>query len=309
MAELDGSAEAGELVTDHHNEAILRLSGRYLLDQVTVVRFAFGLLDALIVVAVTQANVAPISADRALQRRYATYEDVPPEDVRRPISINAVAQSLGLPFETVRRHVIKLSLLGVLKMSRDGVCTSQSTVHGTQYRQGAEVGYARLQTLQRELDSFGWLEVHAADEIVWRGPTPLRLVARISTDYLLRLIHALMDVAGDPVGAMIWLGLFCEEPASGREVRVGSSTSVSAAALSRTLRLSPETTRRRLDALAAAGLCVRDRNGARIDAETLASPSIARLMSRNRQDLKRMLTALAEFGILQAWREPHSAAA
>jgi DeoR/GlpR family transcriptional regulator of sugar metabolism len=46
---------------------------------------------------------------------------MPPDEVRRPISVLAVANSLGLPYETVRRYVTKLIRLGRCGRVKGGI--------------------------------------------------------------------------------------------------------------------------------------------------------------------------------------------
>jgi len=43
-----------------------------------------------------------------------------PDDLRRPISVSALARSLGLPVETTRRHVVKLAAGGYVRRTPNG---------------------------------------------------------------------------------------------------------------------------------------------------------------------------------------------
>ena len=54
---------------------------------------------------VAVANVAHLSADPALSRRYGAIDQPEPFEIKRPISRNAVALSLGLSYETARRRI------------------------------------------------------------------------------------------------------------------------------------------------------------------------------------------------------------
>ena len=45
--------------------------------------------------------------------RYAGIDQPPPDEVRRPVSVSAIARSLGVPYETLRRHVWRLIEAGV----------------------------------------------------------------------------------------------------------------------------------------------------------------------------------------------------
>lgn len=292
-------------MSDTQDEAIMRLAGRLVLDHVTVARLGFDLIDALVMMTITQANVELITRDPELQRRYATYEQVPPDELRRPISINAVAQSLGLPFETVRRRVVKMALLGIFKSGKQGVITPSPVVLNRRHRVALESGYGRARALHDEMDRNGLGEAYEGG-VVWAGPDALRLVARVSADYLLRLVQLLMDETGDPLSAAVWLAIFCDNVAvadrgSARAIP-GRQKPMSMAALARRLRLSTETTRRRIQALVALGLCVQSGTTVVVDAGTLARPGVQRLLTRNRQDVRRMFATLADYGVVQSWR-------
>lgn len=287
---------------------VMRLAGQHLLDQVTMARFGMDLIDALIVCTVSHANVVPIVRDPELQRRYAIFADVPPDELRRPISINAVAQSLDMPFETVRRRIVKMSLVGVFRTAKQGVYVPTAFCVGAAHRMTMEGGYARARALYVEARRLNLDEAPISDVEAWMGPEPLRLVARVSSEYLLRLVQLLMEETKDPVAATVWLALFCDNVAvadrGGRLRNKGpAGKPLSMSALARRLRLPTETTRRRVHGLLAAGLCVESGSSVVVDERVLARPGIQRLLIRNRVDLRRMFATLAEYGIVQAWEE------
>lgn len=299
-------------MTDTDDEAIMRLAGRLVLAQVTIGRFGFDLIDALVMLTIAQANVEPISRDGQLQRQYATYDQAPPDALRRPISINAVAQSLGIPFETVRRRVTKLSVLGQFRSTKAGIVAPTPVVMNRPHRTNLELAYGRLRELHDELDRRGLGETYAQDAL-WSDEPPLRLAARVSGDYLLRLVHLLMNETGDVLSATVWLAVFCDNVAVGdrgpERAISGAQKPLSMAALARRLRLSTETTRRRLQGLVAEGLCVQLGATVVVDAGVLARPGVQAVLSRNRQDVRRLFTTLADYGVPQAWRAAATGAA
>lgn len=308
---VDGRIDGISIVSDTEDETVMRLAGRLVLDHVTVARFGFDLVDALVLMTITQANVEQITRDSELQRLYATYDQLPPDEMRRPISVNAVAQSLGIPFETVRRRVVKMSLLGILKSSSQGVITPSPMVLNRRHRLALESAYSRACSLHEDMDRKGLGEAYDA-ATVWQGPEPLRLVARVSADYLLRLVHLLMSETGDTLAATVWLAIFCDNVAvDGRGTArgiPGVQKPMSMAALSRRLRLSNETVRRRVASLVAQDVCKQSGNTVVVDASVLARPGVQRLLTRNRQDVRRMYMTLAEYGIPQRWREAANSA-
>lgn len=298
-------------MSDTEDEAVMRLSGRLVLDHITKVRLGFDLLDALVMLTITHANVEPIARDPELQRRYATYDAPPPNDMRRPISINALAQSLGIPFETVRRRAVKLAVLGLIRINARGAYVPTRMVYNTRHRAAQEGSLAKVRQLHEEMDRSGWGETYS--EVLWTGDDPLRLMGRVSTEYLLRLLREVMEEAGDPLGAVVWLAIFCDNVAVTErgEARAipGSQKPMSVSALARRLRLSAETVRRRIQMLVDDGLCVRQGSTAIVDADILARPGVQQALARNRQYVRRMFMALSEHGVTQSWREAERAAA
>ena len=74
-------------------------------------------VDAVLVMAVNQANIAPLTRDPDARIRYGALDAPAPDEDRRPVSVSAVAASLKLPYETTRRYVNM--------MVRDGQCERQ----------------------------------------------------------------------------------------------------------------------------------------------------------------------------------------
>ena len=103
--------------------ADMRLTGRAIGEfvlrwaEISGPKFGGDLTTAIVYTAVVQANVREIWNDPVLNRQYA--DTPPPDALRRPISISAIAASLGLPRETVRRHIGKMLKEGSI-VKRDG---------------------------------------------------------------------------------------------------------------------------------------------------------------------------------------------
>jgi hypothetical protein len=103
---------------------VARLSIDFLLDMVRVSRNGETLADTLILMAILQANLAPLLQDRALSREY--HEKTPPDTLRRPTSASAVAASLRMPYETVRRRIAGLAARGLCRQTERGVYVPHS---------------------------------------------------------------------------------------------------------------------------------------------------------------------------------------
>ncbi len=89
-----------------HARAIVRLTAQYFLRTLDVAKAVHDgdPIKAIIFTAIWSANSSHLRPDLGF---YAS-DDPPPDDMRRPITISAIAESLGMPNETVRRYVKKL---------------------------------------------------------------------------------------------------------------------------------------------------------------------------------------------------------
>ena len=141
-ARLEGVAEA---------RAVARISSDYLLRTVQLLMEAHGgnLLDALIFQAVCQANVAHLG-DAILRS-----PDPPPDDQRRAVSILAIANGLGLPFETTRRHVNRMIADGRCRRASGGIIVPAQALASQQATAAAQKNLANLKRCLRELGKAG----------------------------------------------------------------------------------------------------------------------------------------------------------
>lgn len=113
-----------------------RLGARFLLHAARIVAMTIDrdLITALVALGTVRANLAPIFADPELSARYAAAGAIPPDSLRRPVSIYAVAKSTGIPYETVRRHVRKLQGDGLCLAVDGGIILPAATIGGAGYQ-------------------------------------------------------------------------------------------------------------------------------------------------------------------------------
>ena len=78
-------------------------------------------VNGIIMAAIIAINVRHITADPQLAQLYAGEATPPPDPMRRPTAIRALARELGVPFETVRRRVGGLIAEGRVQWLDDGV--------------------------------------------------------------------------------------------------------------------------------------------------------------------------------------------
>ncbi len=66
----------------------------------------------LIFITAMAINVERITNDAGEAWRNAGADTSPPDDMRPPTSVRAVADRLGLPYETTRQHLIRMADIG-----------------------------------------------------------------------------------------------------------------------------------------------------------------------------------------------------
>lgn len=292
-------------------QAVVRVSAGLILDQVRLGRGPLDFVDALILVAVTQANVDPLLRDPELNRRYATYDSAPPDDLRRPISVNALSQSLGIPFETVRRRVARLATIGLYRVTSHGVIVPRWVLRISSHKAAAEAGYDRVRTLYWRLVRLG-ARPELPPATPWEGPPPLRAVARSSADYLLRLVATTTAELGDVVNAAVWLEVLRsshEHMPEAVGISMEDRRPVRITTLAKRVGIPHETARRRAAELVARGACELTREGVVLAPKVLDRPEFVRIVSANHTDLNRMFATLDQLGIVAAWEAEAGVAA
>ena len=182
-----------------------RFANGFALDLVKLGGFGRDVVDALLLAAISQANVAQITRNPELQRQYATLDQPPPDEMRRPVSISAIANSLRIPFETARRRIVALSELGVVVTHPRGVVVPTAPLSSPFYRMAATAHFELVKNLYFRLRGIGLLEDLPSPS----GPPfdpenpPVRLVIRLSSDYVLRLAEPISQYIGDLVTGIV----------------------------------------------------------------------------------------------------------
>jgi hypothetical protein len=291
-----------------------RLGNRFALDLVKLGSFGRDVLDAVLLAAITQANVAQITRSPELQRAYARLDDPPPDDLRRPVSINAVAASLRVPFETARRRIAALVEAGVVQMTPKGVIMPQGPLNSPFHRSVSEAHYGLVRELYHGLRAIGLLADLPEGSIAWDPEhPPVRLVIRLSSDYVLRLAEPLTEHVGDLVTGLIVMDMLeantahlPDKPGDGDLgsdgfILDGLRRPARTAALSDRLGIPPETVRRHIARLLEDGRCARVAGGYIVPARVFARAPMQRFMADNQVNLHRLFGALAELGVTALW--------
>lgn len=278
-------ARAGD---ESAQRAWLRTATRFVLDISEISRAGGDLLEPLLTTAILQANQRAILDDPELQARYGGSKESLPDDLRRPISINALAASLRIPFETVRRRVRSLEARGVCAVSSGGVIVTQAAATSPAYRAIQLARVARLGAFYDELLKAGEVsESQAVRRTLAESP---RAADRLLANYMLRVCDSVMQLAGDALNGLVLLALCAENlrrPGEPQPCRVRRLAAV--------LHMSFETVRRRTLNLAEAGLCSRTRLGW---TAAIARDAAAFAPIFGEANLQRLFAQLEEVGVL-----------
>ncbi len=155
------------------------------------------LTQTLVLYALMCSNVAhlPYASPEAL--RVARGLDSLDEGLRRPVSVNALAASLRMPFETARRKLQALEAQGLCLRVPGGLITPASVAAGP------EIGAAlaelhrhliaaatRLEAGGVDLDAFALQMAGAAPEAPAAGPAHPMIEARVVLDAMLRVMES-----------------------------------------------------------------------------------------------------------------------
>lgn len=301
----------GSDVEDQPSWRALRLALLFMLDIVATVRGAGHPIDPMILSVVSAASVSGIGKDAQLEHSYSTVAAPPPDALRRPITINAIASSAGLAFETVRRRVHKLAEAGLVEITSRGVLQSQKATSAEAYLAEALARYERLRRFYFELKAAGCLPALPAleGEPPRHDGPPVRLVNRAVGDYALRVMEEVVGLTGHPVRGVMLLAV---ARASGAHLDIAlfdddaplpdaQRRPVRAASVARSMGLPPETTRRHLAALVEQGVLRKVGRGYVISAAGMGGPQALASARRGAQNLRRLFVRLAEAGVLDFW--------
>ncbi len=290
-----------------------RLSLHFLLDMLRLARNGESLTDTLITMAVLQANLAPVLQDQTLGRRYA--ETSPPDDLRRPISASAVALSLRIPYETVRRRIAGLAARGMCRITPKGVYVPHSFGHSPH-------AVAVLQDLQdcvrthyERLQQANALPPLPPMERPLTVPgAPLVLVRRAASEYALRLVDEISLIFGDVIAGLVMFEIIRantehvpdahrggDRPGPNGFIPDEERRPVRMSEVAQRLGLPHETARRYALRLVRQEFCQRRPAGLVAPREVLARPTFIDLMASNHANLSRMFARLSRAGVIHTW--------
>jgi hypothetical protein len=299
-----------------------RASVALMLDLVKIGRVGRTLNDGAISLSIIQANVGPITNSPELQRAYATLDRPPPDELRRPVSVNAIANALRLPYETARRRVAYLASQRVCEITPKGVVAPTAVLVTPAHRALLEYNSKCLEAFYGRLRDIGFLGPPAPN--VERFPAddpPLRAIARVSSDYVLRLLEYLTRRIGDLMQCLIFLEVFRTNTEGVTDVERGTDHQgglgylsderrkpISISALSARLDMPTETVRRHVSQMVEAGRLARGPAGLIVPSAQLTTPEISDVLRDNAMFVSRLFASLSPLGVLVDWEERRLAA-
>jgi predicted transcriptional regulator len=281
------------------------------------------LIRGLIWLGIVEANVRRVNLDPELSEAFASSETPLTDDLREPVSVYALAQTLRLPYETTRRYVQKLIDAGQAVRVERGVIVPQEAMEAPPVRLAAVQFHASLRRFMEILVRIG-----AYPELL--GPAPaghcphlsqarngapsnfLRRMARSTNSFYLRTAEVLADAAdGDLVRGIVFLGVIQANIQTlnsdlDLSLQYGGVENIppddirrpiSVYALAQSLDLPYETTRRYVQKMIEDGRCVREPAGIVAPATVLAQPPIRAAVERNYANLSNFTRTLLKDGL------------
>lgn len=254
----------------------VRLSGDLLLRTARLIAEAvdFDLVTACIFLAVNRANVREITRRSQQQLAFSGLRDIPPDSLRQPVSVYAVARELRIPYETARRHVAKLADSGMVLRLDDGLVVPSEVYGRDRMIHAVEQNWVLTLQFLRALAACG-VEVPPRTDVP-AGLDVRRQVLRLSVEMFLRALERLTERVGlDLVHTLLYLTIVqanvrhlsegpAEAPPFAALGEVPPNTErrpVSVYAIAREMRLPYETARRQVNQMIEMGIAERTADG------------------------------------------------
>jgi DNA-binding Lrp family transcriptional regulator len=290
----------------------MRASNALLLDILTEMAFGDDPLDRIILIAIAEANVAAMASDPDLSCRYSTLDAPPPDELRQPVSVSAVAAKTGMAFETIRRRIRQLAEKGLCEVDASGVRVPTRVVARVENDAALIEICGLTRALYLQLRSNGCLgELVDRSMPPFVGMPPVRTVVRLAFSHFLRMMAGLVRAIGDLTTALILLATLREnaEHTANLPSAVVSpglmpdalKVPASTATIAAMLELSEATVGRRLTRLVREGRCLRRKGGVIGAAAYVQRSEIMALLEFNYTSLLRLFEPLRQSGILAAW--------
>lgn len=244
------------------------------------------LLSSMILLAIARANVTDVARDPEAVVPYQGLQGVVPDELRRPVSVYAIARELNTPYETVRRHVVHLKADGLCESVGRGVIVPGRVFLNLRWMAATDQAWKLSVKLVENAAHFGI----GGDAFDWpAAPDVRRQVARSCVDFFL----SGLSLAGQPqdldvtsvlvMRAIAFANIrhIAEDPVRGAAFAALSDIPddnerrpVSVYAIAKSLAVPYETTRRIAAKLAAKGMVERRNDGVVAPLRVLRQPVV-----------------------------------
>jgi DNA-binding Lrp family transcriptional regulator len=292
-----------------------RLSGAYVLRVFQMMIDNFGdIRVGLVAQVIHTANTAHLDPLTRAGRRAAGPDGLLPDELRRPISVNRLSESTGLPFESTRRIVQRLIDKGHCARVEGGVITPRSTLAGSEQGDMVITGLGYTRKFVRELQAIGLADAAAA---AWTQlpreadeAALARGVSRVTAEYLLRALHTLTHTYGDIRSGIVartiviantghldtrqgdgWRYAATDGPPIPDELR----RPISISGLAESLGVPYETMRARVQRMIDAGVCRWVEGGLIVPEAVFETPGAINAALANVADLRKLVSDMRRF--------------
>ncbi len=290
---------------------MVRLSNEYLLDYANILSEMFDgdLVKGLVFLATAQANVSHIGHDPADFQRYGDLDDLRPDRLRRPIRPYALALSLGLPRERVRRKTAALVAEGFLTATGAGVIASAEIFAREDMQNAMRANSELVLRLYRALARAGIENTAPIDDDLDFAELPHLAISRATTRFWLRSTDEVCRLfSGDLLTGLIYIGVIHANtsylnalpgsPYADIDDHVPDSMRrpITAIALAASLSLPRETVRRHVRALEGLGVCRSVKGGLIAPEIVLRQPNMMGPAVRVQANIRLLLNQLQMAG-------------
>ncbi len=106
-------------------------------------------MRGLLFIAVMRENVRHITYDPRLAWQYSKSDEPPPDEIRRPVSVRRLSNTLSLPYTTISRHVRGMIEYGVFLSDKNGLFIPEIIMQKTEYlNNGTRLYYWFIRLIQ-----------------------------------------------------------------------------------------------------------------------------------------------------------------
>lgn len=269
------------------------------LEFIRVTRDCVGgdLQRALVFAAIIDANVGHLDDNPEASVRAAALDPTYPDELRRPIRSQRIAESLGLPRQTIRNKVNQLVDMGIVVETEAGLIIPTGSLVTEAFLLALEAYLGALAAHIAALANSGAAGLEKSERLIDPIWPVSGAAMRMATRHVLRTIGEVREEVGFEGLLMefVMIGVLRE---TARAQAAGIEPRLTGLRLAETLGVPRETLRRQLRALSALGR-LEDRSWGVVVPDTLFdSPSARNMIERIERDAARMVRRLRNVGAI-----------